>query len=664
MGIKTKKLDYFPAGYSDVDRHWPEDEEGQIDPDRYVDSVARITIVPDSSGIETLVLSVARTAYTTSDPDTHIYCEITTSADTYVAGHEGTSDHRFEIVTEQGIPQWRKPKCTIQQNLVPGKSYYLWIYIDQSVSALSACTASLDDISASGTYLGLSTANCAGGNFGQSVNFTVTQLRDKTVSTQVYLKYSGGGQEINRSVYGPTKAEGTYTGSFTAELATFAPLFTSSMSGTLTLETVTRDGTSGATIGTTSSTVTLTFRNDDVKPTVASGWVSIAPYNSGMSSAISGYYIKSKSKVRATFTASKITYQYGASRASFSIVYENTETAEASAASVVSAKTVNTAQTAECRVTDSRGAYTTIELPLTITNYYTPSTNNEVERCDATGVEDEDENKFFVITTPNYASIDGKNTVTISVNYRYATGAYDPSTAANIVSNAKPTSGTIVPASGRTDGKYIFPRSAAVSPDSDYEVSVTITDLAGSSSTATYILSARNWAMKFNETGTSVAFGMAPLQDKALQIPADWDIRVGLKSFTSVLLDLVYPVGSIYISASSTSPQVLFGGTWTKIKDRFLLASGDTYTAGSTKNGSTVSLSVNNLPAHSHGLSNLGITTEKEGTGSEYSGYVNTIYHGKGYVSTTTNDTGGGEAFSIMPPYLVVNVWQRVQDPT
>ena len=33
----------------------------------------------------------------------------------------------------------------------------------------------------------------------------------------------------------------------------------------------------------------------------------------------------------------------------------------------------------------------------------------------------------------------------------------------------------------------------------------------------------------------------------------------------SDLLDLVYPVGSIYLSVNSTSPSTLFGGTWEQI---------------------------------------------------------------------------------------------------
>ena len=38
--------------------------------------------------------------------------------------------------------------------------------------------------------------------------------------------------------------------------------------------------------------------------------------------------------------------------------------------------------------------------------------------------------------------------------------------------------------------------------------------------------------------------------------------------------DKIYPIGSIYISANSTNPHDLFGGTWEQLKDRFLLGCG------------------------------------------------------------------------------------------
>ena len=54
------------------------------------------------------------------------------------------------------------------------------------------------------------------------------------------------------------------------------------------------------------------------------------------------------------------------------------------------------------------------------------------------------------------------------------------------------------------------------------------------------------------------------------------DNGVGAQALT------IYPVGAIYMSVNSTSPSALFGGTWERLKDRFLLCAGDTYGAGAT----------------------------------------------------------------------------------
>ena len=72
------------------------------------------------------------------------------------------------------------------------------------------------------------------------------------------------------------------------------------------------------------------------------------------------------------------------------------------------------------------------------------------------------------------------------------------------------------------------------------------------------------------------------------------------------LLNLVYPVGSIYWSSNNTNPATLFGGTWTQIKDRFILAAGDSYSNGATGGAATVTLTVNNMPSHSHSFTPSG----------------------------------------------------------
>lgn len=76
------------------------------------------------------------------------------------------------------------------------------------------------------------------------------------------------------------------------------------------------------------------------------------------------------------------------------------------------------------------------------------------------------------------------------------------------------------------------------------------------------------------------------------------------------LMKLIYPVGSLYWSSKSTNPSTLFGGTWVQIKDRFILACGDTYTTqGTTGGASSVKLSVSNMPSHSHTFTPSGTIT-------------------------------------------------------
>lgn len=70
-----------------------------------------------------------------------------------------------------------------------------------------------------------------------------------------------------------------------------------------------------------------------------------------------------------------------------------------------------------------------------------------------------------------------------------------------------------------------------------------------------------------------------------------------------------HPIGSLYFSEQATSPETLFGGTWTRITDTFILAAGSKYAAG-TSGGSA------SLQAHTHGVS---ITTGENNVGHTHS---------------------------------------------
>lgn len=118
------------------------------------------------------------------------------------------------------------------------------------------------------------------------------------------------------------------------------------------------------------------------------------------------------------------------------------------------------------------------------------------------------------------------------------------------------------------------------------------------------------------------------------------------------IANLIYPVGSIYITLNDTSPALLFGGTWEKIEDRFLLASGSN-SAGETGGAESYNLSVE---SHTH-------TIDTQDNVKFVSSAVTSGDYDIPITGTTKGAGSVNETIPTMPPYLVVHVWQRVEDP-
>ena len=127
------------------------------------------------------------------------------------------------------------------------------------------------------------------------------------------------------------------------------------------------------------------------------------------------------------------------------------------------------------------------------------------------------------------------------------------------------------------------------------------------------------------------------------------------KEYVDAIVGKIYPVGAIYLSASSTSPAELFGGTWERLKDRFLLAAGDSYTAGSTGGEATHTLTEAEMPNHYH----QQYVGAMDGSWGERSDYVSD-QHCAGYPQGMTGSAGGSQPHNNMPPYLAVYMWKRV----
>ena len=142
------------------------------------------------------------------------------------------------------------------------------------------------------------------------------------------------------------------------------------------------------------------------------------------------------------------------------------------------------------------------------------------------------------------------------------------------------------------------------------------------------------------------------------------------------MIDIFYPVGSVYISMNITSPATIFGGKWTQITDCFLWCTH--YSSKAT--GGSKKIKVENLPAHNHSVNietngahsslyrwkeNCGnwVTVERIRSESyiENNGECelidNILVDHKHSVSGNTKNTGSGADY--MPPYITVYAWYR-----
>lgn len=73
------------------------------------------------------------------------------------------------------------------------------------------------------------------------------------------------------------------------------------------------------------------------------------------------------------------------------------------------------------------------------------------------------------------------------------------------------------------------------------------------------------------------------------------------------IFKLIYPVGSIYISTSSTNPSSYFGGTWKAVAQGRTLVGVNTSdtdfnTVMKTGGSKTHTLTIDEMPAHAHSL--------------------------------------------------------------
>lgn len=339
-----------------------------------------------------------------------------------------------------------------------------------------------------------STISAADGNFGSAIPISLTRKVSGTTHT---VTVACGGQTQTLL----TNSAATSV-TWTPALATYGPLFPSTMSGTATITCTTYFGS--ASMSTTKS-ITVSFKADDVNPTVSAGWAAHTCYNTGTAAANIAAYVQGYSKAQVTFDTSKIGCKYGASISSYKIVCGSvTDTASP----FLTGTLTDTSATITCYVYDTRGQYASGTLTVTLNAYANPTLSQiSIYRSDSSGTEDEDGSYIAVQATQDFSSIGGLNSATLK--------AYTKEASASAYSDK----GTIT--SGMVAVLSLY------SADTTYDVKLEVTDALGNAATYTMRLPTRSWAMKFRPDGRGAAFGKAAETDKALELPADWKLLIG-----------------------------------------------------------------------------------------------------------------------------------------
>lgn len=139
------------------------------------------------------------------------------------------------------------------------------------------------------------------------------------------------------------------------------------------------------------------------------------------------------------------------------------------------------------------------------------------------------------------------------------------------------------------------------------------------------------------------------------------NISIKDASAWNTYLNLIYPIGSIYLAYNATSPASRFGGSWTAITGRFIYANNGTAVGGSNNHNHTLGgygyalIGTNGNKIRYNYPNSSGITWYPN-----Y--YVSTNDYGhtdSGSTSDPTNLTGGTSTSSNMPAYQTVYCWRR-----
>ena len=527
----------------------------------------------------------------------------------------------------------------------------------------------------SGTYYGTISA---------SANITLDSIpRASSVSATNMTMGSAGTITISRAsssfthtlTYSFGNTSGTIITKTTATSVKWTPPLSlasqipNATSGTCTITCTTYNGNTN--IGSKTCTLTVSVPAS-VKPTISS--LTASRIDGEVPSAW-GIYVQTKSKVKLTINGAA--GSYGSTIKSYSI----TGGGYSGSASTLTTGFLNNSGTItfKATVTDSRGRVSAeASVSITVTAYSPPYFNSSLsQRCLSNGTLDDDGTYIHALVSFGYSSCGGKNTLKTSVQYKHVSATQWTDAGVTFASNTAFTYG-----------------KGQISTETSYDVRYTLED-AFSTISIQEIVSTAAVVMDFKSGGKGVAIGKVSERDNTFEVAENWDVKVYgmlLKEYIQQFAKTMYPVGSIYMSVSSTNPSTYFGGTWVawgsgRVPVGINTSDSNFNTVEKTGGASSVTLTASQIPSHTHTFTgsstttssagghthNIGRDTDGGSGSSRYTVHKAGTSGAQGTSPTSSagahthtltpkgknGNTGGGGSHTNLQPYIVCYMWKR-----
>lgn len=468
---------------------------------------------------------------------------------------------------------------------------------------------------------------------GSSVNIAISKADTNYTSTLRYEWYGSTGTIVDKT----TSTSFSWTPPLS--LASGIP---NSVGGSGKIFIDTYSGTT--LLGTSSATLTANVPSS-VVPTLSS--VTLSDTNSKVSAILtSPNFLQVLSNIAVNFTGA--TGAYGSTIQAYKAEIVGKNQSTNSNGGTLGIMNYNGSYTIRSTVTDSRGRTSApVDTTINVIEYFLPIFYYEASRIgsDSQTIQVKRNAKIAPI------SVGGSQKNTMTITFRTSLAGKNTWTTSQTGGGSWTAINTLTDSLDSLSGVF--------SVSSSYDIEGTISDRFSGD-------------IKFSDTiGTKVVVsskdkdgrhGFGRIADKSL--PAgSVDIAGVFAMSGKQLLDVFYPIGTIYESTKPDNPSTFMGGAWSRFGNGRVLVGVDendadfntvNKTGGEKKHTQTIA----EMPSHTHGGDNgkqFHYYTASSGeTGGDGVNTGTTFKSG-----ANTGATGGGQPFNIMQPYVTIYRWQR-----